>query len=172
MKQSFKTIQDKVQNWTQAKQTIEQWKMEGNVIVFTNGCFDILHYGHIHYLSEASLLGDKLVIGLNSKDSISRLKGKNRPINDDLTRQHLLAALGYVDLVVEFTTDTPLELITLLLPNILVKGGDWQPKDIVGSDVVMANGGQVLSLPYVQGYSTTNIEQKIIDNYKKSVGSK
>lgn len=158
---SFQHIESKIQDWSQIRQTVINWKKQGLKVVFTNGCFDILHYGHIYYMAEASDLGNKLVIGLNSADSVRRLKGPHRPINDELTRQHLLAALEFVDAVVVFEQDTPYELIQVVLPDILVKGGDWQTKDIVGSDIVLANGGEVKSLPYIQGYSTTNIEQKI-----------
>lgn len=155
------TITEKIQNWEELAQTVAAWRAQGQRIVFTNGCFDILHYGHIHYLAEARALGDKLVVGMNAASSVRRLKGANRPINDELTRTHLLAALQMVDAVVIFEQDTPLELIQKIVPDVLVKGGDWQPKDIVGSDVVLANGGEVRSLPYISGYSTTNIEQKI-----------
>lgn len=141
--------------------TLERWRQAGDRVVFTNGCFDILHYGHLHYLAEARDLGDRLVIGLNSGASVRRLKGPTRPINDELTRTHLLAALQVVDAVVIFDEDTPLELIRLVQPDVLVKGGDWRPEQIVGSDLVLAQGGKVLSLPFIQGYSTTNIEQKI-----------
>jgi D-glycero-beta-D-manno-heptose 1-phosphate adenylyltransferase len=158
---TFKHINAKIQNWAQIAETVADWKQQGHKVVFTNGCFDILHYGHIHYLAEAADLGHKLIIGLNSANSVCRLKGPNRPINDELTRQHLLAALGFVSAVVVFEEDTPYELINIIMPDILVKGGDWQPKDIVGSDIVLANGGEVRSLPYIQGYSTTNIVEKI-----------
>jgi rfaE bifunctional protein nucleotidyltransferase chain/domain len=158
----FSTIASKIQTWEQLPATLADWREAGEKIVFTNGCFDLLHYGHLHYLSEARDLGDRLVIGLNSAASVRRLKGPTRPINDELTRTHLLAALEAVDAVVIFEEDTPLELIKLVQPDILVKGGDWQPEQIVGSDVVLARGGKVLSLPYIQGYSTTNIEQKIL----------
>lgn len=142
--------------------TLAQWRAKEQKIVFTNGCFDLLHYGHLHYLSQARDLGDRLVIGLNSAASVSRLKGPHRPINDELTRTHLLAALVMVDAVVVFEEDTPLELIRMVQPDVLVKGGDWRPEQIVGSDVVLEKGGQVFSLPFIQGYSTTNIEQKIL----------
>lgn len=131
------------------------------MIVFTNGCFDLLHYGHLHYLSAARELGDRLIVGLNSAASVSRLKGPHRPINDEATRQHLLAALEVVDAVVVFEEDTPLELIRNIMPDILVKGGDWKPEQIVGSQLVLEAGGQVRSLPYIEGYSTTAIEAKI-----------
>ena len=153
-------------DWMRLPDLIAQWRAAGERIVFTNGCFDLLHYGHLHYLSDARDLADRLVVGLNSAASVRRLKGPTRPINDELTRTHLLAALEVVDAVVVFEQDTPLELIQLIQPDILVKGGDWQPAQIVGSDLVLAQGGQVLSLPFVTGYSTTNIEQKIKNSEK------
>lgn len=157
----FSTIESKIQSWETAAESCAAWRAAGEKVVFTNGCFDILHFGHLHYLAAARDLGDRLVIGLNSAASVRRLKGPTRPINDELTRTHLLAALLFVDAVVLFEQDTPLELIQQIKPNILVKGGDWKPEQIVGSDLVIAGGGQVLSLPFVSGYSTTNIEQKI-----------
>lgn len=160
----FSTIASKIHTWEQLPLTIARWRTAGEKIVFTNGCFDLLHYGHLHYLADARDLGDRLVIGLNSAASVRRLKGPTRPINDELTRTHLLAALEVVDAVVIFEEDTPLKLIQLVQPDILVKGGDWLPEQIIGSDVVLSRGGKVLSLPYIQGYSTTNIEQKIKGN--------
>ncbi|GAB4487809.1 MAG: D-glycero-beta-D-manno-heptose 1-phosphate adenylyltransferase [Saprospiraceae bacterium] len=157
----FSTITSKIHTWEQLPDTLERWRKAGDKIVFTNGCFDLLHFGHLHYLADARDLGDRLVIGLNSAASVRRLKGPTRPINDEITRTHLLAALEVVDAVVIFEEDTPLELIKLVRPDVLVKGGDWKPEQIVGSDVVLASGGKVLSLPFVEGYSTTNIERKI-----------
>jgi rfaE bifunctional protein nucleotidyltransferase chain/domain len=154
-------LKSKIQDWEQIRATVDQWKARGEKVVFTNGCFDLLHYGHLHYLAEASDLGDRLIIGLNSAASVSRLKGPHRPINDEMTRQHQMAALTFVDAVVSFEQDTPFELIKLIVPDVLVKGGDWKPEQIVGSDVVQAAGGKVMSLPYIEGYSTTSIEQKI-----------
>jgi len=157
----LKKIQSKIQSWKSIQSTVSQWKLVGEKIVFTNGCFDILHFGHIHYLAEASELGDRLVIGLNSEASVKRLKGEHRPINDEVTLQYLLAALEFVDGVVVFEEDTPLELIKTILPDVIVKGGDWKSEQIVGSDIVLANGGQVKSLVFKEGYSTTLIEEKI-----------
>ncbi len=157
----LKKIKAKIQSREQARRTVEGWKARGLRVVFTNGCFDLLHYGHIHYLAQARSLGDRLVVGLNSDASVRRLKGPHRPINEEASRELMLAALEAVDLVVTFGEDTPLELISLLLPDILVKGGDYLPADIVGADVVMAQGGEVKALPYIQGYSTTAIEAKI-----------
>ncbi len=158
---AFADIESKIQTPEQLAVTLAQWRAAGEKIVFTNGCFDLLHYGHLHYLAQARDLADRLVVGLNSAASVRRLKGPSRPINDELTRTHLLAALEVVDAVVVFEEDTPLNLIRLVEPEVLVKGGDWQPEQIVGSADVLARGGQVRSLPFVTGYSTTNIEQKI-----------
>lgn len=161
-------IEEKIQNRDQIAATVARWQAAGERVVFTNGCFDLLHYGHLHYLADARDLGSRLVIGLNSGASVRRLKGPSRPINDELTRSHLLAALSVVDAVVIFDEDTPFELIRAVQPDVLVKGGDWKPEQIVGADLVLARGGQVLSLPFVDGYSTTNIEQKILRNAGKA----
>jgi D-glycero-beta-D-manno-heptose 1-phosphate adenylyltransferase len=154
-------LNKKIQTFDQIAASTRRWQSANKTVVFTNGCFDILHYGHIHYLADAKKLGDKLIVGLNSAASVRRLKGEHRPINDELTRQYLLAALEMVDAVVVFETDTPLDLICHIAPDILVKGGDWRPDQIVGSEFVLKNGGKVMSLPFVEGYSTTNIEAKI-----------
>lgn len=156
-------IASKIQSWEQAAHTAELWRSQGLELVFTNGCFDIMHYGHLHYLADARTCGDRLIVGLNAALSVSRLKGEHRPINDELTRLYMLASLSFVDMVVVFEEDTPLGLIELLRPDVLVKGGDWQPSQIVGAEVVLALGGVVKSLPFVSGYSTTNIEQKILN---------
>jgi D-glycero-beta-D-manno-heptose 1-phosphate adenylyltransferase len=156
------TIQEKVFDSTDVLLLlIHQWKKEGRRIVFTNGCFDLLHIGHVLYLEEAKSLGDKLIVGLNSDASVSRLKGSNRPIKDEYNRSHILAALSSVDAVIIFENDDPLELIKLISPDTLVKGGDWRPDQIVGSDFVLNNGGAVRSLRFVEGYSTTMLEEKI-----------
>lgn len=130
-------------------------------IVFTNGCFDILHLGHITYLSKAADLGDYFIIGLNSDSSVKALKGESRPINNQDDRAMLLAALSFVDAVVIFDEETPKELITKLNPDVLVKGGDWKPEQIAGADVVKANGGEVVIIDFVQGYSTTSTIEKM-----------
>lgn len=152
--------------------TLTRWRLFDKKIVFTNGCFDLLHYGHLHYLAAAKALGDKLIIGINSANSVKNLKGEHRPINDNLTRYHLLASLAFVDAVIEFDAATPYELIKIIQPNILVKGGDWQPEQIVGADLVLANGGVVKSLPFIDGYSTTNIEAKVRGGGGKAEGRK
>jgi rfaE bifunctional protein nucleotidyltransferase chain/domain len=134
---------------------------EGKRIVFTNGCFDILHRGHVTYLTEARKLGDLLVVGLNSDASVKRLKGPERPINNESDRQYVLSQLKAVDFVEIFTEDTPLNLILKVKPAILVKGGDWKIEQIVGAKEVIANGGEVYSLNFVDGYSTTSLIGKI-----------
>lgn len=129
-------------------------------IVFTNGCFDLLHVGHIRYLQQAKSLGDCLVVGINSDESVKRLKGPTRPIQNENDRAEILAALGCVDFTILFSEDTPLELIKKVKPQLLVKGGDWKIEQIVGSDFVLAHGGEVRSLQFVDGRSTTNIIEK------------
>lgn len=133
----------------------------GRRIVFTNGCFDIIHAGHVCYLSQAKALGDILILGLNSDASVRRLKGDARPINTEQDRAIVLAAFGFVDFVTIFEEDTPYELIRQVQPDILVKGGDWQTNQIVGSDLVLERGGKVLSLSFVEGLSTTGILDKL-----------
>jgi rfaE bifunctional protein nucleotidyltransferase chain/domain len=130
-------------------------------LVFTNGCFDILHSGHVAYLQEARSLGDALFVGLNSDSSVRRLKGPERPVNDELARARVLSALRAVDLVGLFSEDTPLELIRRVRPDVLVKGGDWKKTAIVGWDFVESYGGQVRSLVFVDGFSTTGVIEKI-----------
>ena len=137
---------------------LQTWKKR---VVFTNGCFDILHAGHVKYLLEAKSFGDILVIGLNSDESVRRLKGQERPVNNENDRALVLAALEIVDYIVIFNEDTPYELIKNLSPDVLVKGGDWQVKEIVGSDLVITAGGEVKSLPYYEGYSSTGIIHKL-----------
>jgi len=138
------------------------WQFQGKKIVFTNGCFDILHLGHIDYLSAASELGDLLVIGLNTDESVSKIKGNNRPIQDEISRAFVLASLGFVDAVVFFGEDTPYDLITTIQPDVLVKGADYKPEDIVGYDIVKNKGGEIVSIEFLEGYSTTAIENKIL----------
>lgn len=140
---------------------------DGKRIVFTNGCFDLLHPGHVRYLEEASLLGDVLVVGLNTDQSVRGLdKSPSRPIQDEQARAQVLAALASVGAVVLFDEPTPLELIREIGPDVLVKGADYRPEDIVGYDVVMARGGQILTIPFVPGYSTTSLEKKILKAHR------
>ncbi len=151
----------KIQPLKQLKHTVASWHIRPCRVVFTNGCFDILHIGHVHYLQEAKSLGDKLIVGINSDKSVKKLKGQDRPINNEKDRAMVIAALGVVDGVIIFNEDTPLHLIQELNPTILVKGGDWPVDKIVGAEHVIQNGGEVHSLPFVTGYSTSNIIQKI-----------
>lgn len=134
---------------------------EGETIVFTNGCFDIIHRGHVDYLSRARDLGTKLVLGLNSDASVRRLKGESRPIVDQQSRAFVLAGFQFIDYVVIFEEDTPFNLISTILPDILVKGGDYKIENIVGHDIVEAHGGKVMTIPFVEGFSTTNIVNKM-----------
>jgi rfaE bifunctional protein nucleotidyltransferase chain/domain len=145
-----------------AARMVNVWRLKSDRIVFTNGCFDILHRGHVEYLQEAAALGDRLVVGVNSDASVRRLgKGDDRPLNDQDSRAKVLAALRCVDALVIFDEDTPLELITALQPDVVAKGGDWKPEQIVGADVVNARGGEVRSLKLVDGFSTTALVEKI-----------
>lgn len=151
----FSTLDQKALN------KINNWKESGSKIVFTNGCFDILHSGHIQYLSEAKKLGDILIIGLNSDTSVKRLKGENRPVKSQECRADILAFMGDIDMIIIFNEDTPLNLIDQIIPDILVKGGDWKPEEIVGSEIVLKNGGEVKSLSFLEGYSSSSIIDKM-----------
>ena len=139
---------------------INNWKREGKKIVFTNGCFDIIHAGHVDYLEKAKALGDVLVVGLNSDESIRRIKGPERPINIQEHRKRVLEALKPVDLVIIFDEDTPERLIKEIKPDVLVKGGDWKIENIVGADFVKSYGGEVKTIDFVYDISTTKIIQK------------
>jgi len=163
-------IAHRIKSWEEIKILSAELKQKGKKIVFTNGCFDIIHYGHVSYLSDARNLGDLLIVGLNSDDSVKRLKGASRPINSQFDRAYVLSALKPVDYVVIFEQDTPYDLIKLIMPDLLVKGGDWKPEQIVGSDLVLKNGGQVKSLQFQTGFSTTNIIEKL--NEEKDNGSR
>jgi rfaE bifunctional protein nucleotidyltransferase chain/domain len=156
-------LKNKIVSKEDALNKINAQKLSGKKIVFTNGCFDIIHPGHVDYLSHARDLGDLLVLGLNTDNSVKRLqKAPNRPINNEQARASVLAALASIDLVVLFDEDTPYELINYLQPNILVKGNDYEIEKIVGYDVVTANGGKVITIPFLEGFSTTNLIKKII----------
>lgn len=140
-------------------------KEKGRKVVFTNGCFDIIHVGHIRLLKEASKLGDVLIIGLNSDDSVRKIKGPTRPINPLPDRAEILSSIRYVDYVIAFEEETPYRLINILLPDILVKGGDYKRDEIVGADIVEANGGKVVTIPLVEGKSTTRLIEEIKAKY-------
>lgn len=138
-----------------------EWKSACKKIVFTNGCFDLLHVGHIAYLSEAASLGDILIVGLNSDSSVSQLKGPNRPVNNESSRSTMLASIFFIDAVVLFSEDTPLKLIKSINPDVLVKGGDYEVHRIAGAAEVLANGGEVKILSFLPGYSSSAIIEKI-----------
>lgn len=143
---------------------ISDWKQDRKKVVFTNGCFDILHLGHLDYLEKSRNLADKLVVGLNTDKSVSLLKGPNRPINNEFARARMLAAMSFVDLVIAFDEETPLELIKKVKPDILVKGKDYEVGNIVGAEFVIGNGGEVKTIELSEGYSTTKIINKIKKN--------
>lgn len=157
----FDILKNKVITQDHLKALVESWRLQQKKIVFTNGCFDLLHLGHIDYLAKAADMGDKLIIGLNSDQSTTKLKGPGRPITDEKSRAQILAALFFVDAVILFDEPTPFNLISAIKPDILVKGADYTIDQIVGADVVLQGGGEVKTLNYLEGYSTTAIEKKI-----------
>jgi len=156
-----KTLTGKINDLPTLKSLVQSWQSEGKKVVFTNGVFDLLHIGHITYLAKAAELGDKLIIGLNADSSVRRIKGESRPVNDQNSRAAILAALFFVDAIVVFEEDTPLNLISTLLPDYLVKGADYSVENIVGAKEVIANGGEVKTINFVEGYSSTSIINKI-----------
>lgn len=156
----------KIKTWPEAAALVKIWQEAGLKVVFTNGCFDILHAGHVDLLARAGQTGDKLVVGLNSDASVRRLgKSPERPVNPQEQRAYVLAHLESTDLVVIFDQDTPLELIEALQPDVLIKGGDWPVDKIVGAEIVTKRGGRVLSLPLLQNFSTTAIIEKLSKNH-------
>ncbi len=157
--------ESKIRSRAEAIQQVEQWHIEHQRIVFTNGCFDILHLGHIDYLERARALGDKLILGLNTDASVSCIKGPLRPVVNEYARARLMAALSFVDMVTLFDEPTPLELIEALRPDILVKGDDYTVATIVGADFVIGHGGRVETIPLVKDYSTTALIEKITKSY-------
>lgn len=157
-------MQQKIVDISELKKRVTQWRIKSNSIVFTNGCFDILHVGHIHTLKEAKRLGDKLIVAVNSDVSVKILKGEERPINNEQDRASIIAALEVVDLVVIFKEQTPILSIELICPDVLVKGGDWKVNEIIGGNFVEAHGGKVYAIPFQDGHSST----KLIDKIKKT----
>jgi rfaE bifunctional protein nucleotidyltransferase chain/domain len=158
----LEALQSKVQTKEQLARTLALWRFKDRRIVFTNGCFDLLHKGHVTYLAEAAELGDVMVVGLNSDESTKKLnKGANRPIQDQDSRALILASLESVAAIIIFDEETPAELIKMVQPDVLVKGGDWKPEQIAGYDTVKAKGGEVKVIDYLPGFSTTAIEKKI-----------
>ncbi|MDA3813573.1 MAG: D-glycero-beta-D-manno-heptose 1-phosphate adenylyltransferase [Candidatus Cloacimonetes bacterium] len=154
-------MKHKLKTWDEITKIVKELKSQNRKIIFTNGCFDILHSGHVKYLAEAEELGDILILGLNSDSSVKRLKGNDRPINNEIERATVLSALSTVSYIVIFEDDTPYMLINHIKPNILVKGGDWKPEEIVGSDIVSSYNGEVKSLSFIEGKSTTDIINKM-----------
>lgn len=154
-------IESKITGIESLQRKLAFWRFREKKIVFTNGCFDLLHLGHIDYLAKAASLGNILIVGLNSDRSVSAIKGPSRPLNDENSRLHIMASLFFVDAVVVFDEPTPHELIKAIRPDVLVKGGDYKKEDIVGYDIVTAKGGEVITIDLVPGYSTTAIEKKI-----------
>ena len=159
----WSVIESKIHNLGSLKKQIGIWKLRSYQIVFTIGCFDILHPGHVRYLADAKSLGNKLIIGVNSDSSVSKLKGQNRPIQHQQSRMEILASLHASDAVILFEEDTPELLIEALRPDFLVKGGDWEEDKIIGSSFVKSYGGKVVSIPFHEGFSTSNIEKRILN---------
>ncbi|MDX2129281.1 MAG: D-glycero-beta-D-manno-heptose 1-phosphate adenylyltransferase [Chloroherpetonaceae bacterium] len=150
---------------SEAKALVKANQNKGKSVVFTNGCFDILHAGHVQYLQKARDLGDLLVVAINSDASVKRIKGEKRPINTEEDRAYVLKGLRSVDAVIVFDEDTPYEVIKALIPDVLVKGGDWAIENIVGKDIVEAHGGEVKTISFLAGRSTSNVIEKVLKAY-------
>ena len=163
MSKSLEILNSKILDKERLLGKLTGWKEENKKIVFTNGCFDLIHLGHIEVIARSADLGDILIIGVNTDNSIKRLKGKNRPIVEEISRAKQLAALEFVDAVVLFDQDTPIDLIKMINPNIITKGGDYNTDQVIGNDIVTQNDGEVVIIPLTQGYSTTSILEKIKD---------
>ena len=157
----WNTLQSKVYNTTSLKLQVAEWRKDNQKLVFTNGCFDLFHLGHVNYLAKARDLGSKLIIGLNTDASVSRIKGPSRPVKDQKSRATILAAMQFVDAVIFFDEETPIDLITWVQPDVLVKGGDYTLEGIVGHEIVLENGGEVKNIPFVEGYSSSKLIEKI-----------
>ena len=161
MSEALKKINNKIFDLQLLMKKIEKWRSENKKIVFTNGCFDLIHLGHIEILARSSDFGDKLIIGVNSDLSIKKLKGENRPIIEESSRIRQLSALEFVDAVVLFDEETPIKLIETIKPDVITKGGDYTAKNVVGNEIVSQKNGDVVIIPLTQGYSTTSILNKI-----------
>ncbi len=159
-------FKSKIVELEKARNIVQEWQDNGERVVFTNGCFDLVHRGHAEYLSLAAQKGTKLVLGLNTDESVSRIKGPTRPIVDEESRAIVLSAFEFIDMIVFFNEETPYELIKAVQPDVLVKGADYNVEDIVGYDVVTAKGGAVETIAFVDGFSTTNIIEKIAAEIK------
>lgn len=157
---NLEIIESKIFKPDQIDRLLSLWRFKNEKIAFTNGCFDVVHLGHLKYLAQAANLGTKLILGLNTDSSVKRLKGNDRPINDEYSRAMVLAGFSFVDALVFFDDDTPYSLIKKIVPNILVKGGDYKIENIVGYDIVTKNGGEVTTINFVDGFSSTSIIKK------------
>lgn len=160
-KENFNRLFEKITDRKSLEKKISKLKIDNKKIVFSNGCFDIIHRGHVEYLAKASNFGDILILGLNSDASVRKLKGENRPVQDQNTRALILAAFSFVDFVIIFDEETPYELIKLIKPDFLVKGSDYKPEEISGFDILQSYGGQVKTIELVKGHSTTNIIERL-----------
>lgn len=157
----FEIIKSKIVTKKTLKNLLNIWKFKDNKIVFTNGCFDLIHRGHIEYLAKAANLGDILIIGVNTDKSTKKLKGNKRPLQDEYSRSLILSSLHFVNNVILFDDDTPYELIKFIQPDILVKGSNYKAEEIVGNDIVKAKGGEIITIDFIEGFSTTNIINKL-----------
>ena len=158
---NLQNIKSKIYTLPKLVERSKIWRGKGEKIVFTNGCFDLVHRGHVEVLANTADLGDRLIIGLNSDSSIQKLKGENRPIIDENSRAILLASLQFIDAIILFSEDTPQKIIETIVPDILAKGGDYKVEEIAGHEVVLENRGEVILVPFIDGFSTTNIVEKI-----------
>ena len=161
MSKQLNKLKAKIFHIEDLSQIIKEWRLDGNKIVFTNGCFDLIHLGHLEILARSADLGDRLIVGINSDKSIKRIKGKSRPIIEEDSRAKQLAAIEFIDAVILFNEDTPFDLINILKPDVLTKGGDYKKNDIVGNELINKERGEVVIIPLTQGYSTTSILEKI-----------
>ena len=161
MSKKLNKLKAKIFNIKDLSQIIKKWRLNGDKIVFTNGCFDLIHLGHLEILARSADLGDKLIVGINSDMSIKKIKGSSRPIIEEDSRAKQLAAIEFIDAVILFNEDTPYDLINILKPDVLTKGGDYKKNDIVGNELINKEQGDVVIIPLTQGYSTTSILEKI-----------
>ena len=161
MSKKLNKLKAKIFNIKDLSKIINEWRLNGDKIVFTNGCFDLIHLGHLEILARSADLGDKLIVGINSDMSIKKIKGNSRPIIEEDSRAKHLAAIEFIDAVVLFNEDTPYDLINILKPDVLTKGGDYKKNDIVGNQLINKEHGEIVIIPLTQGYSTTSILEKI-----------
>lgn len=161
MSKQLNKLKAKIFNIKDLSQIIKKWRLNGDKIIFTNGCFDLIHLGHLEILARSADLGDKLIVGINSDVSIKKIKGNSRPIIEEGSRAKQLAAIEFIDAVILFNEDTPYNLINILKPDVLTKGGDYKKNDIVGNQLINKEQGEVVIIPLTQGYSTTSILEKI-----------